>query len=95
MGIPNENDYVEITYNKFIHEGSVLDVFGVENKAYVKEKTDEYIIIASEYGIVELAEDNSINLNNPSKEIKINKGETKKLSIPMTDNFYGDVIIKY
>ena len=95
MRMPNENDYIKVTYNKFIHEGSVLDVFGVEDKVYVKEKTDEYIIIASEYGIVEVADDNSINLNNPPREIKINKGESKTLTIPMTDNFYDDVTIKY
>ena len=95
MRMPNENDYIKITYNKLVHEGSVLDIFGVEDKVYVKEKTDEYIIIASEYGIVEVSDDNSINLNNPPREIKINKGESKTLTIPMTDNFYGDVTIKY
>lgn len=92
MRMPNENDYISVTKKEYVYNGKKLDAFN-PYEVYIKEKTDEYIVIESEAGIVEEV-NGAISLYNPPTSIKINKGETKVLAIPVTDNPYN-VTIKY
>lgn len=92
MRMPNENDIISITKKEVIYAGKKLDILA-PSEVRIKEKTDEYIIIESSLGIVEVVND-SFSLHNPPKEIMIKKGEEKKLTLPMTD-YFGSVIIKY
>lgn len=60
---------------------------------FVKEKTD-YIVLESSKGLVEVSESGTIDLMNSLTEIRINKGEAKKITLAATDYFYS-VTIKY
>ena len=75
-----------------IEEGVKLNIL-LPSEVKIKEKTDDYIIISSSLGIVEIV-DGKISLLNAPHEIRINKGEEKKLTLPMTD-YSESVIIKY
>lgn len=60
---------------------------------FVKEKTD-YIVLESSKGLAEVSESGTIDLMNSLTEIRINKGEAKKITLAATDYFYS-VTIKY
>lgn len=89
----NNNDYITITKKEYISENSKLNILsGVE--IIVKEKTEDYIILESNSGLTEVKENGTINLFDPQKEIKINKGESKKITLAATD-YFDSVIVKY
>lgn len=93
MKIPNPKDYITVTTKRYIEEGCKLNIL-LPSEVYVKEKNDEYIIITSSLGIAEINEIGAINLKSAPKEIKIKKGETKKLTLPVTD-YFSSVTIGY
>ncbi len=89
----NNNDYITITKKKYISENSKLNILsGVE--IVVKEKTEDYVILKSNSGLTEVKENGTINLFDAQKEIKINKGESKKITLAATD-YFDSVIVKY
>ncbi len=93
MKMPNMNDYITLTMEVYIKEGIKLNILS-PSEVVVKEKTANYIIIESSMGIAEISDKGTISLMNTSKEIRINKGETKKLTLPVTD-YFGSATIKY
>ena len=93
MKMPNMNDYISLKTKKYIKDGLKLDIL-LPSEVTIKEKTDNFIIISSSMGITEISEKGTISLINAQNEIKINKGETKRLTLPMTD-YFGSVTITY
>ncbi len=92
MKLPNKNDFITVTTQEYIQEGTELNF--LPGKIVVKEKTDEYIVLESSYELTEVNQFGMINLSNGFKEIKINKGESKVLTLAMTD-FPFSATIKY
>ncbi len=92
MRMPNEKDEIKVTTNHYICKGQKLDILQ-PSEVYIKEKTDEYIVIYSSDGIVEVI-DGKVSLYNSTKEITIKKGEIKTLTLPMTD-YFSYAIIEY
>lgn len=93
MKLANRNDYITLTTKRYVKEGLKLGVL-LPSEVTVKVKNDDYIIIESSKGIVEIPEKGAISLKNAPKEIKINKGETKKLTLPVTD-YFDSITITY
>ncbi len=93
MRVPNINDYITLTTRKYVKEGVKLDIL-LPSEIIIKEKNDEFIVIESSMGIAEISEKGTISLMNAPKEIRINKGETKKLTLPVTD-YFSSVTITY
>ena len=92
MRIPNPNDYISLTTKRYIEEGCKLNIL-LPSEVCIKEKNNEYIVISSSLGIAEI-KNGFINLSNAPKEITIKKGETKKLTLPVTD-YFDAVTISY
>ena len=93
MKMPNKNDAITITNKVYVEEEAVLNILP-PSRVTIKEKNDDYIIIESSYGITEVNKDSGINLFDDNKEIVIKKGESKTLTLPMTD-YIGSVTIEY
>ena len=93
MWVPNLNDYITVTTKRYIEEGCKLDILS-PSEVYIKEKNDEYIILTCCVGIADINEIGAISLKNTPKETMIKKGETKKLTLPVTD-YFSSVIIGY
>jgi hypothetical protein len=91
--LPNMSDYISLTTKEYVKEGVKLDILP-PSEIIIKEKNDDYIIIGSSMGITEISDKGTISLMNAPKEIKIKKGETKKLTLPMTD-YFDSVTITY
>lgn len=93
MRMPNLNDKLTITRNYYIDNDTKLNVLsGCE--IIVKEKTDDYIILFCSVGLAEISDSDTISLFDAPKEVRINKGETKHLTLPVTD-YFESVYIKY
>lgn len=89
----NNNDYITITKKEYISENSKLNILsGV--KIVIKEKNEDYIILESNNDLTEVKENGTINLLDAKKELKINKGESKKITLAATD-YVDSVIVKY
>lgn len=93
MRSPNMNDYITLTTNEYVKEGIKLDIL-LPSEIIIKEKNDDFIVIESSMGIAEISEKGFMSLMNTPKKIRINKGETKKLTLPVTD-YFGSVTITY
>lgn len=93
INVNSMNEYIEITEKVYISDNMKLDILKPSN-VFVKEKNEDYIIIESSAGITEIKDDGTINLFDNTKEIKILKGEQKKVTLPLTD-YFDSVIIKY
>lgn len=92
MKVPDLKYSIEITSREYLHEGCKLDILK-PSEVTVKELTDDYVVLASTEGIVEV-NDGGISLSNSPKEIKIQKGECKTVTLPVTDYFHS-VTIQY
>jgi len=93
MKIPNENNAITITTKNYIEKGAKLNILP-PSEITIIEKTEDYIVLESSLGITEIKENGGINLMSEDKTIKINKGESKNITLPMFDYFHS-VVIKY
>lgn len=93
MKIPNVNDAISITTKNYVEKGTKLNILP-PSEITIIEKTDEYIVLESSLGITEINDNGGINLMSGEKTLKINKGESKKITLPMMDYFHS-VVIKY
>ena len=93
MKLPNMNDYITLTTKEYVKEGIKLNIL-LPSEVIIKEKNDDFIVIESSMGIAEISENGFISLMDAPKEIRINKGETKKLTLPVTD-YFNSVTITY
>lgn len=93
MRLPNMNDYITLTTKEYVKEGIKLDILS-PSEIIIREKNDNFIVIESSMGIAEVSERGTISLMDAPKEIRINKGETKKLTLPVTD-YFSSVTITY
>lgn len=91
MKLPDMNDYITLTTKEYVKEGTKLDILP-PSEVIIKEKNDDFIIIESSMGIAEVSEKGGISLLDAPKEIRINKGETKKVTLPMFDYFHSVTI---
>ena len=93
MKMIDKNDYITIKKQVFAKPGVKLNILsGYE--ITVKEKTMDYIILKSPSGLTEVNENGTINLLDSKHEIKINKGESKTITIPAMD-YFDSVEVKY
>lgn len=66
------------------NQGDKLDILA-PSEVYVIELCDEYVVIESNMSMTEIKPNGTMSLFNTFKQLKINKGETKKVTLARTD----------
>lgn len=74
-------------------QGDKLDIL-VPSEVFIIEMCDEYVVIESNMSMTEIRPNGTMSLLNTFKNIKINKGEIKKITLARTD-YKDSVMLTY
>lgn len=73
--------------------GDKLDIL-VPSDVFVVDVTEDYIVIESSLSMTEVKENGTISLMNTFKQLKINRGESKTITLARTD-YKGTITLIY
>jgi hypothetical protein len=73
--------------------GDKLDIL-VPSDVFVVDATEDYIVIESSLSMTEVKENGTISLMNTFKQLKINRGESKNITLARTD-YKGTITLMY
>lgn len=64
--------------------GDKLNIL-LPSEVYIKEKNFEYVLIDSSISMTEIKENGTISLYNTFNQLKLYKGESKRVTLALTD----------
>lgn len=74
-------------------QGDKLNVL-VPSEIYIVEMNDNYVVVESSLSLTEVKDNGTISLMDTFKQLKINKGENKNITLARTD-YKGAVTLMY
>ena len=74
-------------------QGDKLNVL-VPSEIYIVEMNDNYVVVESSLSLTEVKDNGTISLMDTFKQLKINKGENKNITLARTD-YKGSVTLMY
>lgn len=74
-------------------QGDKLNIL-VPSEIYIVEMNDNYVVVESSLSLTEVKDNGTISLIDTFTQVKINKGENKKITLARTD-YSGAVTLMY